>query len=122
MRYLLSGLLILAAAAALVTAGCQTMAQSPTGNTGESSSGLGTRCGVENGDSPSERPARGTVPVYADKSPRGDVPEVVVAAGRPGWLMPEVVVSANRMPEVVVHASWSPAPVAAAIPQASFVN
>jgi hypothetical protein len=36
---------------------------------------------------------------------RGDVPEVVVTAERPGWLMPEVLVVANRMPEVVVRAT-----------------
>jgi hypothetical protein len=52
----------------------------------------------------------------------GDVAEVVVTAERPGWLMPEVVVSANLMPEVVVYATWSPATVAAASRQASFVN
>lgn len=89
MRYLLSGLLILVAAAALLTVGCQTMAQVPTGNT-------------------------------ADYS--GDVAEVVVTAERPPRLMPEVVVSANRLPEVGVYATWSPATLAAATPQASFVN
>ena len=35
----------------------------------------------------------------------GDVPEVVVTAQRPGRLMPEVLVVANRMPEVVVRAT-----------------
>jgi len=38
-------------------------------------------------------------------SRRGDVPEVVVTAERPAWVMPEVLVSANRMPEVVVRAT-----------------
>ena len=35
----------------------------------------------------------------------GDVPEVVATAERPAWVMPEVVVGANRMPEVVVRAT-----------------
>ena len=68
---------------------------------------LGTRCEIENGDSPSERvasppqerAARGTVSVLP-----GDVPEVVVTAERPAGLMPEVVVRACWMPEVVVSA------------------
>ncbi len=38
-------------------------------------------------------------------SRRGDVPEVVATAARPAWLMPEVLVCANRMPEVVVRAT-----------------
>ena len=51
---------------------------------------LGTRSGLTNN------------PVM---SLRGDVPEVVVTAQRPGRLMPEVLVVANRMPEVVVRAT-----------------
>jgi len=88
MRYLLLGLLMLAAGTALLTAGCQTMAQVPTGNTDDYS---------------------------------GDVAEVVVTAERPARLMSEVVVSANRLPEVVVYATWSPATFAAT-PQPSLVN
>ncbi|MBN2466398.1 hypothetical protein JXD38_12330 [candidate division WOR-3 bacterium] len=45
-------------------------------------------------------------------SRRGDVPEVVVTAERPDWLMPEVVVPANQIPEVVVRGSWPQSPVA----------
>jgi hypothetical protein len=50
----------------------------------------------------------GTRPGLSDNpvmSGRGDVPEVVVTAERPDWLMPEVVVRVNRMPEVVVRAT-----------------
>jgi hypothetical protein len=39
----------------------------------------------------------------------GDVPEVVVTAERPAGLMPEVVVRANLMTEVVAYASRSTA-------------
>ena len=35
----------------------------------------------------------------------GDVPEVVATAERPAWVMQEVLVCANRMPEVVVRAT-----------------
>jgi len=35
----------------------------------------------------------------------GDVPEVVATAERPAGMMPEVVVGANRMPEVVVRST-----------------
>jgi hypothetical protein len=51
----------------------------------------------------------------------GDVPEVVVTAERPGWLMPEVVVYASRMPEVVVRASRAPVTLSA-LPPSGFVN
>jgi hypothetical protein len=95
MRTLLSGLLILAAAAALVTVGSDNLARVPQ----ERTSGNEDRSGY-----------------------REAVAEVVVTAERPAWLMPEVVVSANSMPEVVVYASWSPPAVAATSPQASFVN
>lgn len=51
----------------------------------------------------------------------GDVPEVVVTAERPAGLMPEVVVRANLMAEVVAHASRSTAALSA-LPSASSVN
>jgi len=41
------------------------------------------------------------------------VAEVVATAERPAWLMPEVVVCANSMPEVVAHAAQRPLSVAA---------
>lgn len=116
MRYLISGLLILAAAAAFVTVA------SP-GHDAESKTGTVPRSARRAVQSPfslsdsavmSRRGTSSTLP--------GDVDEVVVTAERPARLMPEVVVSANLMPEVVVRASWTPAALAAASPQASFVN
>ena len=94
MRYLLSGLLILAAAAAVVTAGGDNLARAPQ-----------------------ERTAGNEDP----SGYREDVAEVVVTAERPAWLMPEVVASASMMPEVVVHASWAPAALSA-LPSSAFVN
>jgi len=92
MRYLLVGLLILMAGAVLFAAGSERVARAPTGKTGDSPSEQlrQTRCG--------------TVPVLP-----GDVAEVVVTAERPAGLMPEVVVRANLMTEVVAHATrpWS---------------
>jgi len=85
MRYMLAGLLMLMTAVALLATGCGKVARAP----------------VE------QRP--GEVDPY---SYREDVAEVVVTAERPGWLMPEVVACAGQMPEVVIHASWSPSPVA----------
>jgi hypothetical protein len=96
MRYILTGLLILTAAVALFAAGCERVAQAPD----------------------EQRPG--------DKDPcfyREDVAEVVVTGERPGWLMPEVVVSASLLPEVVVHASRVPAPVTlSALPPSDSVN
>ncbi len=84
---LLTGSLIAVALVALLVAGGAEVVQAPAGKTG---------------DSPSEQRLTccGTVPVLP-----GDVPEVVVTAERPAWVMPEVLVSANRMPEVVVRAT-----------------
>ena len=62
------------------------------------------------------------VPAGRDVDYSGDVAEVVVTAERPARLMPEVVVSANRLAEVVVYATWSPATFAATTPQPSLVN
>jgi len=92
MRNLMTGSLILMAAVALLATGCDKQARAPKGWTPQDAgSGLD-----------------GT-----------NVAEVVVTGGRPGWLMPEVVVSANLMPEVVVYASWAPAPVALSAPPAA---
>jgi|GEM_PF-1493322 len=110
MRYLLTGLLVLAAVAALVTAG----------KIGNGYSGPETGCGNPAWDT--IRIGDNSVMSPPDMSLRGEVPEVVVTAERPAWLMPVVVVSANCMPEVVAYASWSPAAVAGVGPQASFVN
>ena len=101
-------------AVALVAVGLGIVAQVPSGKAGDSPSELGTRAGV---------PARDTIRIGDNSvmSLRGDVPEVVVTAERPDWLMPEVVVSANRMSEVVVRASRSPVALSA-LPSSGFVN
>jgi hypothetical protein len=114
MRYLLFGLLILVAAAALLTAGCQTMAEVPASKAGNSPSELGTRSEMSDNSVMSRR---GAVPALP-----GDVAEVIVTAERPARLMPEVLVTANLMPEVVVYATWSPATLFAANPLTNFVN
>jgi hypothetical protein len=104
MRYMLTGLLILVAAIALLATGCERTALAPAGKAGDSPRFASTR--------------GGTVPVLP-----GDVAEVVVTAERPAGLMPEVVARANQMPEVVVHAAWSSVPLAlSASPPAAFVN
>ncbi len=96
MRNLKTGLLILTAAVALLATGCDNQARAPK-----------------------ELAPQDAVPAMSQYN----VAAVVVTAERPGWLMPEVVVSANLMPEVVVHASWAPAPVAiSALPVPAFVN
>ena len=95
MKNLLTGSLILMAAVALLATGCDNQAWAPKEwNPGEA-------------DPAGYREA---------------VAEVVVTAERPAWLMPEVVVSANSMPEVVVHASWRQMPLAAATSAAGIVN
>ena len=64
----------------------------------------------------SEVPALDTVLI-------GDVPEVVATAKRPVGMMPEVVVFANRMPEVVVRAAPVPATgLLSAVPSSLRVN
>ena len=94
MRYVLTSLLVLMAAVVLFATGCERVAQAPA-DPGKNDAG----------------------------SYREDVAEVIVTAERPGWLMPEVVVCSGRMPEVVVHASWSPTPVTLSVlPSADFVN
>jgi len=96
MRYILTGLLILAAAVALFATGCERVAQAPDQRT----------------------PGDNDPTSYHE-----DVAEVVVTSERPGWLMPEVVVRSNQMPEVVVHASRVPAPLTLSeLPSADFVN
>jgi hypothetical protein len=93
MKRILTGSLILMAAVALLATGCEKVAQAPD----------------EQGPGDS----------YPG-SYREDVAEVVVTAERPDWLMPDVVVCASEMPEVVVHAS---VPVAlSALPSALSVN
>lgn len=95
MRLVMTGSLILMAAVALLATGCDKQARAPKEwNPGEA-------------DPAGYREA---------------VAEVVVTAERPAWLMPEVVVSANSMPEVVAHASWRPMPLAAATSAAGIVN
>lgn len=96
MRNLMTGLLMLTAAVALLATGCDNQARVP----------------------------RGWTPQDASPGLEGaNVAEVVATAERPDWLMPEVVVSANLMPEVVVYASWAPASVAlSARPSPAFVN
>ncbi len=93
---MLTGSLLAVVLVALLVAGLGIVAQVPSGKTGDSPS-------ERVASPPQERAARGTVPVLP-----GDVPEVVVTAERPAGLMPEVVVSANRMHEVVVRASGRP--------------
>ena len=78
MRYLLVGLLILMAGAVLFAAGSERVARAPEEW------------------SPNDANPSGYI---------GDVAEVVVTAERPAGLMPEVVVRANLMSEVVAHAS-----------------
>jgi hypothetical protein len=96
MRSLLTGSLILMAAVALLATGCDNQARAPK-EWAPQDAGPGTS--------------------------RYNVAEVVVTAERPGWLMPEVVASANLMPEVVVYASWPPPPATlSALPAAAFVN
>jgi hypothetical protein len=96
MKSLLTGSLILMAALALLATGCERVAQAPD----------------------EQRPDNGYPGSY-----RVDVAEVVVTAERPGWMMPEVVARAGQMPEVVVNAAWSAAPVAvSALPPALPVN
>jgi len=82
MRCLLSSLLILVAAVALLVTGCYNVARVPEERTP--------------GDKDSSS--------YLE-----DIATVVVTAERPDWLMPEVVASAKPMPEFVAHASWAPA-------------
>ena len=94
MRYLLSGLLILAAAVALVTAGSDNLVRAPQERTSS----------------------------YEDPTGYGEaIAEVVVTAERPAWVMPEVVVRANLMTEVVAHASAAPV-ILSALPSALYVN
>jgi len=130
MRQLLTGSLILMAAAVLLATGCGRMALAPAGKTGESSSKqLRRPMMTQSGDSPweSHRALRRDSPRFASTRGgtvsvlSGDVAEVVVTAERPAWLMPEVVASASMMPEVVVHASWAPAALSA-LPSSDFVN
>jgi len=95
MKSLITGSLILLAAVALLATGCDKAARAPEEWT----------------------PGSGNPSSY-----RGDATEVVVTAPRPAWVMPVVVVCANSMPEVVVHASWCPMPVAAVARPTSIVN
>lgn len=85
MRYLLFGLLMLMAAAALVTAGCRTMAQAPAGRAVDYSGDVAEVVVT------AERPAR-------------LMPEVVVRANR----MPEVVVYASWSPATFAAATPQP--------------
>jgi hypothetical protein len=85
MKSLLTGSLILLAVVALLAAGCDKQARAPK----EWNPGGSDPAGY-----------------------REAVAEVVVTAERPAWVMPEVVVSANLMAEVVACASRTPAPVA----------
>jgi predicted small secreted protein len=82
MRYLLFGLLVLVAAAALLTAGCQTMAEVPAGKAADHSGDVAEVVVT------AERPAR-------------LMPEVLVTAN----LMPEVVVYATWSPATLAAAS-----------------
>jgi hypothetical protein len=82
MRYLLFGLLVLVAAAALLTAGCQTMAEVPAGKAADYSGDVAEVVVT------AERPAR-------------LMPEVLVTAN----LMPEVVVYATWSPATLAAAS-----------------
>ena len=95
MKRLLTGSLILMAAVALLAAGCDNQARAPKEWT----------------------PGDSDPSTYRDQ-----VAEVVVTAERPAWLMPEVAVSANYLPEVVVHATWCPVPVAFTMTTAGVLN
>ncbi len=93
MRYVLTGLLMLLATVLFAT-GCERVARAPDQRT----------------------------PGDNDPSPyREDVAEVVVPGERPGCLMPEVVACVSEMPEVVIRASWSAAPLVASAMQAAAV-
>ena len=94
MKNLLTGSLILMAAVALLATGCDNQAWAPKEwNPGEA-------------DPAGYREA---------------VAEVVVTAERPAGLMPEVVVRANLMSEVVAHASGAPV-ILSALPSVTSVN
>jgi hypothetical protein len=94
MRHLMTGSLILMAAVALLATGCDNQARAPKEWT------------------PGEADPAG----YRDP-----VAEVIVTAERPAWMMPEVVVRANLMTEVVVHASAAPV-ILSALPSALYAN
>ncbi len=82
---LLTSSLVAVVVGALLVAGGAGIAQAPTGKAGTV---------------PRSTRTCGTVPVLP-----GDVAEVVATAKRPAWVLPEVLVCANRMPEVVVRAT-----------------
>jgi hypothetical protein len=94
MRHLMTGSLILMAAVALLAVGCNNQARVPKGWT------------------PTDTDPAGC---------RETVAEVIVTAERPAWVMPEVVVRANLMTEVVVHASAAPV-ILSALPSALYAN
>jgi hypothetical protein len=89
MRPLTSSLLAVALIV-LLAAGCAGIARTPDAESGDSRGPLGTRSGASG---------------ITGMAVRGDVAEVLVTAERPDWVMPEVVVRANRMPEIVVRAT-----------------
>ena len=95
MKRLLNGSVMLLAAVALLATGCDSQVR------------------VQKEWSPEENDP---------SSYRDAVAEVVVTAERPAGLMPEVMVIASAMPEVVVHATWCPMPVAVTTIAAGVIN